>query len=181
MQHTRNSLSHRCGTWSGFSLCVGWGAGRGRGEVGLRETGVKGGDGSGRGGGQQGAIGTADVALPHQRQVGGSVLLHRSQARAQVRGPRDGGEVCAEGVARRHQAPPGESVSAAAEGGVQALGSGGEGGAGVEAVLPVGLEGVWGGAEVVLRGAEAQEVGQHQVLFAQEAALVVGARALSAA
>lgn len=180
MQHTRNSLLHCCGTCSGFSLFVGRGAGRGRGKVGLWETGIEG-HHCRRGGGQQGAIGAIDVALTHQGQVCGRVLLHRAQARPQVRGPRNGGQVRAKRVARRHEAPPRESVGAGAEGGVQALGARGQRCSCGDPVLSERFDGLWSGAGQVVGRGEAQEVGQHQVLFTQEAALVIGSRALSAA
>ena len=157
------------------------GAGRWGGEVGFWQAAVEGRHG-GRQRGQQGAVGAADVALPHQGEVAVGVLLHGAEAGPGVRGPRDGGQVGAEGgvAGGRHQAPPrrGVSVGAGAEGGVEALGAqaGAESHSGGDAVLPALFLGVWSGAGDG-RG-ETQEVGKRQVVFVQEAALVVGSGAL---
>jgi len=166
-----------------------WWAGRRR-EVGLRQAAVEGRRDGGRRR-QQGAVGAADVALPHQSQVVVGVLLDGAQDRPGVQGPGDGGEVGATSrVARRgHQAPPvpGVSVGAGAEGGVQALRAeaGGEGHPRGDAVLPARFQAVGGGAGRCGGGgaggggwSQAQEVGEHQVFFAQESALVVDPGAL---
>lgn len=89
------------------------------------------------------------------------------------------------GLAGRWQEVPpccGVSVGAGSEGGVQALRAqaGGEGAPGGGAVLPGLLQRVRGGAGQAGR-TQAQEVGEHQVLFAQQSSLVVGSCALRSA
>lgn len=95
-------------------------------------------------------------------------------------------------VARRgQQAPPGPGVSvgAGAEGGVQALGAeaGGERPAGGEAVLSDLFQGLGSGAHQVGGGGQraggrgqTQEVGKHQVFFAQQSTLIVSSGTLGA-